>query len=237
MYMNSKYLESILNINLITHWYQPILNLNTREIIGYEALLRYSNGKFSPENIFNKAKTAGLLNELDLQSLIMASKQVSSDVGVLFINVFPSTLLKEDFLYVYDKYLVKGIPIAIELSENEPVKDWTTLKKIVKELKARQVKIAVDDLGIGYSSFQHWIELEPEFVKVDRYFTANLSTHMRKQKIIKSLVELFHGSTQLILEGIERPEDLKTAVEMGINYGQGFLLGKPKPWKNQCEDK
>jgi EAL domain-containing protein (putative c-di-GMP-specific phosphodiesterase class I) len=108
------------------------------------------------------------------------------------------------------------------------------LKSVTKELQARGVKIAVDDMGGGYSFFQQWIELEPDFIKLDRYFAEDLSICSRKQKTISSLVDLLSGTTDIIIEGIETEEDLNIAESLGINYAQGFLLGRPSPWKDMA---
>ena len=83
----------------ITHWFQPIFNLKNNSIIGYEALLRDTSGKnFSPINIFNDAKMKGFQDLLDLMSIKTALESFKDELNLLFLNVFPSTLLKSNFL-------------------------------------------------------------------------------------------------------------------------------------------
>ncbi len=93
----------------------------------------------------------------------------------------------------------------------------------------RDIKIAVDDMGTGYSFFQHWIELCPDFVKLDKYFSKDLSTNFQKQKVVKSLIDLLFGTAEIIIEGIETKADLDTAELLGVPYAQGYLLGRPAP--------
>lgn len=216
----------------ITHWFQPIYRLEDNSIIGYEALLRdASQSQVSPVDIFAEAEKKGQLNALDLISIKTAMDTIKNESNTLFLNVFPSTLLDKSFLNWWDIHASHRMPIVLELLENESVQNWEALKKVTEELKARGIKIAVDDMGGGYSFFQQWIELEPDYIKLDRYFAENLSTSLRKQKTVNSLVELLAGTTETIIEGIERKEDLDTAIRLGVTCAQGYLLGKPSPWK------
>lgn len=214
----------------ITHWFQPIYHLKNNSIIGYEALLRdASELQVSPVDIFREADENGYRNILDLISIKTAIESFKDETNPLFLNIFPSTLLERDFLAWWDIHVVPKIPVVLELLENEPIENWEELKKVTKELQARGVKIAVDDMGGGYSFFQQWIELDPDFIKLDRYFAENLSVSSRKQKTVRSLVDLLSDTTEIIIEGIEKEEDLNVAELLGITYAQGFFLGRPSP--------
>lgn len=215
----------------ITHWYQPIYHVKDSHIVGYEALMRdASQYSVSPVEIFKEADKKGLQNALDRISIKTALEAYKDDENPLFLNIFPSTLIEKDFLAWWDTCGGAGKHIVLELLENEPIRDWEELKNVTRQLQDRGVRIAVDDMGGGYSFFQQWIELCPDFIKLDRYFSENLSMSSRKQKTISSLVELLSETTDIIIEGIEKKEDLDIAERLGINYAQGFLLGKPSPW-------
>lgn len=216
----------------ITHLFQPIYRLKDNNIIGYEALLRDATQlKISPVDIFREAGKDGNLNVLDLISIKTALDSMQNGPDTLFLNIFPSTLLLEDFLGWWDIHVPCCGSIVLELLENEAVQDWDSLKRVIGELKARDVKIAVDDMGGGYSFFQRWIELEPDFIKLDRYFAEDLSMSPKKQKTVSSMVDLLSGTAETIIEGIEKEEDLDTAIQLGVSCAQGYLLGRPSPWK------
>jgi len=215
----------------ITHWFQPIYDLKSNSVIGYEALLRDASEKnFSPISLFNDAKMKGFRELLDVMSIKKALDCFKEELNVLFINVFPSSLMKNNFLSWWDMNYTGNVPVVLELLENDPIDDWEKMRKITKELQYRGVKIAIDDVGAGYSFFQQWIELEPDYIKLDKYFASCLSKNPRKQKIISFLVKLFSDDLiKIIIEGIENEADLCMAEFLGISYAQGYFLGKPSP--------
>lgn len=217
----------------ITHWFQPIYNLKNNNVIGHEALLRDTSPlKVSPANIFIEADKNGHRNILDLISVKKALETFTGEFNQLFINIFPSTILERDFLSWWDAHVPPFTPIVLELLENEPVRNWEELKTVTEQLRARGVKIAVDDMGEGYSFFQQWIELNPDFIKLDRYFVKDLSMNSRKQKTLRSLLDLFADTTKVIIEGVETEEELYAVEQLGISYAQGYLLGMPSPKEN-----
>lgn len=229
----SKQMQTIVTSDLV-HWYQPICQLETGEILGYEALVRNKFLKeFSPLEIFKQAAEEGKRTYLDCHLLFQAVNSVSYICDyMLFLNVFPSTLLEKWFLSWWDEHFTAPVPLVIEISESEPVNDWEALKSVIAELRKRGVKIALDDMGSEYSFFQRWVELSPDYIKLDRYYAVGLAQNSLKQRIIKYLTKLFDGYSKIILEGVETEEDLNTAKQLGISYAQGYLLGRPSPWEN-----
>lgn len=218
----------------ITHWFQPIYNLKDCRILGYEALLRdLSPPQTSPVDLFHRAERFGHRDILDLLSIKTALQAFPNNKEPLFLNIFPSTLLKSGFLSWWDNQVPSVAAVVLELLENEAVTDWGKLKSVTKQLRDRDVRIALDDMGRDYSFLQRWIELEPNFIKLDRYFSDNLSGNPRKQKTVSSLIALLSGSAEIIIEGLETKEDLDTAKFLGISFGQGFLLGRPSPFVNR----
>jgi len=223
-------LSRLLDTNELEHWYQPIVHLETGEIIGQEALLRHKSKEgLSPTEIFDQARKNGLLNWLDIFSIKKALINSSSIEHPLFINVFPSTLISYNFLKEWDRMLKPRMSIVVELCKSEDIYDWDALKKVIKELKERQVKIAIGDFGGGHSFFSQWVELDPNYIKINKCFANNLSTSIKKQTIIKHLLLFVDMNTKLVLKGIETNEDLNMAISLGIDYGQGYNLGKPMP--------
>lgn len=217
----------------LTNWFQPIYDVKNNTVLGYEALLRDTSPLHaSPEDIFEAAARKGCQDVLDLRSIAGALNLFSDKAHLLFVNIFTSTMLEPDFLAWWEAHVPLSTPIVLELSEKELILNWQELRAVTKELTRRGVKIAVDDMGAAYSCVREYIELEPDFIKLDRYFAQNLSLSTKKQRTVKSLVNLFSDTATLIIEGIEKDEDLDVAKLAGITYAQGYLLGRPSPIEN-----
>jgi EAL domain-containing protein (putative c-di-GMP-specific phosphodiesterase class I) len=219
--------------------FQPLVHLATGQFFGYEALLR-SSTHHSPDFLFRKARSEGQLYELDTLSMKKAIESYFTSVTfhdyvpLLFINVFPSTLLNPAFL----SFITEGLfgswnsRIVLEINEaNEEDKMWEIrlLGQKIRELRQHGFLIALDDVGSGAASLKKIVEYEPDIVKLDRYFGKQLSSMPKKQKLVSLFVQYCQDQTQLVLEGIEEPEDLSVALALGVPVGQGFLLGYPEP--------
>ncbi|WP_226670855.1 EAL domain-containing protein [Metabacillus litoralis] len=219
------------------HFYQPIVNIECNKILGYEGLMR-SSLHHNPEQIFLQARKENQLVELDLRSIQKAAKAYQKagyrmQNGCLFLNVFPTTLLNPNFL-IFIKELIADDPqhcqhMVFEISELEDIHDLSQLIDRMKELKILGLKFAIDDVGKGYSDFQTIIEMEPDYLKVDRYFSKQLSQLPKKQSFIQLVNEYsVRNECQLILEGLETVDDLEMARQLGVQYAQGYLLGRPE---------
>ncbi|MFS0555961.1 EAL domain-containing protein [Brevibacillus sp. 179-C9.3 HS] len=218
--------------------FQPLVQLATGQFFGYEALLRSSTHQ-TPELLFRAARTEERLYELDILSMKKAirtyfTKSTAIDsVPLLFINVFPSTLLNPAFIafITEDLYRPWNRRIVLEINEaHEEDKMWEIklLGQKIHELRQHGFLIALDDVGSGAASLKKIVEYEPDIVKLDRYFGKQLSSIPTKQKLVSLFVHYCQGQTQLVLEGIEEPEDLSVALDLGVPVGQGFLLGHPE---------
>lgn len=231
--------EQSIDISNLTCWYQPIYGLKDNLLMGYESLVRGKTlTNLNPLEIFRKAELSGHRTTLD-QQLIIKAQQLF--IGLkdypLFLNIFPSTMLELDFLSWWDKYSGIVPSIVLELSETESIRDWQKLKIILKELRKRGIKVALDDMGAGYSSLQNWIELEPDYIKLDRYFMEDIGNNPKKQMVLESFIKLVEETTQIIVEGVEDIEGLKIIKELGAHYAQGYILGMPTPINDICDEK
>lgn len=223
--------EQGINISNLTCWYQPIYQLNTMEIFGFEALVRsklYRN--FNALELFHQAQMQRYLTILDYQ-LILKAQQLFKDKSnaSLFINIFPSTLLDKSFISWWHKFSGIIPSVILELSEEEPIDDWKTLSSVICELKKSGVKIAIDDMGEGYTFLQHWMDLKPDYIKLDRCYMFDLVKSKTKQKTLRDLVKMIDTSTEIIVEGIEQIECLEIVKDAGVQYAQGYALGRPAP--------
>lgn len=218
------------------HHFQPIYYINSRKKLGYEALLR-SQIHSNPELTFQEAKREKQLYELDSRSIHKAISTynlagLSKKNGTLFLNILPSTILNQNFPSFLDQIITENYlhsqQIVLEISESETVEAFDIFKKQILDLKKQGFLIAIDDIGKGYSNFKNIIELEPQYLKLDRYFAQDLHLSKQKQAIILLLLKYCEQSRgQLILEGIETEEEIEIASALGIPIVQGYLLGKP----------
>ncbi|MCC3359628.1 EAL domain-containing protein [Bacillus sp. REN16] len=122
--------------------------------------------------------------------------------------------------------------VIFEISEMEAITDFSNLKKNIAELKSEGIKFAIDDVGKGNSNLRSIIELDPDFVKLDKYFSNNLYSEPKKQELIKTILHYTNNhNINLVLEGLETEMDLAISKAIGVKYGQGFILGRPKALK------
>lgn len=228
-------LEKLLQNECFSHVYQPIYHLDKWGVLGIESFFR-SEFYANPEHVFQLAKKTNNLYKLDTQSIFKSISKFYNhhkmNDKLLFVNVFPSTLLNPGFFSFLDD-LLKQVTITcdqiiLEINEEEKVEDMRSLCKVVSDLRSYGFLIAIDDMGKGESALPKIIELEPDFIKLDRYFSTNLSDSNKKQQFIQLLLNFSNSYSQIILEGIEKPEDLAMAKALGIPFVQGFLLGKPE---------
>jgi len=119
---------------------------------------------------------------------------------------------------------------VIEITEHEQVADIEALAQVVQQFHAAGVMLALDDFGDGRSSLRLWSELQPDIVKIDKYFTRDLSRHAKKLQTLRALLQIAEvfGSS-LVAEGIETAEDLRVVRDLGVSLGQGFFMGRPDP--------
>lgn len=224
-----------LGLSGIHHVFQPLWNLENWSISGYECFLR-SNSNLNPEEIFSEARKNDCLFQLDIYSLTKAIEEYAKFSQVpLFINIFPSTILHEEFpliinelLDTYPKAVGRFILELNESTEEEQIWLIPALKEKIRWLQDQGVSIAIDDVGKGAASLQKMVEFQPCFVKLDRYFSEGLSESRRKQKIVSFLsTYCLEENITLVLEGIETPSDLACAKALKISLGQGYILGRP----------
>ncbi|MFS0553027.1 EAL domain-containing protein [Brevibacillus sp. 179-C9.3 HS] len=220
------------------HAFQPICQLPEKSRIGYEVLLRSKAG-IHPEALFSIAKENKKLPELDIHSLQHALSTFFHSSNehkneLLFVNIFPSTIIEDTFPSFMEKIARSFLPflsrIVLEINEsimegeswNEPI-----FTQRIAELKKMGFLIALDDVGDGANIFSKIEDLSPDYIKIDRFFSQELSSSLEKQKTVKLFVDFCKNAPQLILEGVEEEEDFACASLLGVAIGQGYLFGKP----------
>ncbi|WP_156291244.1 EAL domain-containing protein [Oceanobacillus salinisoli] len=236
--MSTNNLKSLIDDEQFFHHFQPLYHLKKRKRIGYEVLFR-SKLFQNPEMAFQTAIAENCLYELEIKNIQKAIYSYSRISGMterdkLFINVYPSTLTQPAFLKFMHKLLlethIKSYQIILEINESEVVCNTSLLQDRIAELKKLGYFIAIDDFGKGTASLRALIEFTPDFIKMDRYFADGLAASESKQEMIKSIVTFCESTNvYLIQEGIENQKELSIIHTLGVQFGQGYLLGKPAP--------
>ncbi|WP_051560317.1 EAL domain-containing protein [Marinobacterium jannaschii] len=240
-------LREILQTEALLPHFQPIVDLRRGDIIGYEALIRGPVGSplEMPGPLFNAAIEAGLQNPLELLCRKRSLEEFAEQkIGhKLFLNISASLLGTPEHQEGFTAELLQqlGIPlenIVIEISEQHPFDHHGLSREAVEHYRDMGFKIAIDDLGTGYSGLKLWSELRPDYVKIDRHFVSGIDRDPVKHEFVRSICNIGQAmQCQVIAEGIEHAEELKTLKKLGIAIGQGFYLGYPQPKPETPYDK
>jgi EAL domain-containing protein (putative c-di-GMP-specific phosphodiesterase class I)/GGDEF domain-containing protein len=233
-------IASLLEGRSLRAHYQPIVRLATGDIAGHESLIRLPPGHpiQTPDALFRAARA---------QDLLARTEQACVDEGIrgwagrsdrlLFLNLSASTVVEMvDRLQATgtsDALELLGVApssLVIEITEHDHVADIARLIKAAASIRAHGLRFALDDFGDGKSSLRLWSELRPDFVKIDKYFTAGVEQNPIKVQTLRGLIhfaEIF--GTSLIAEGIETEAELRVMRDLGLPMGQGYGLGRPAP--------
>lgn len=215
---------------------QPVARLTDRAVIGYEALVRFPPCQHftTPDELFAAANSVHMDSHVDLACLRSALREAPRIIDAdLFVNVVIGTLFDErDGLHAFEAAVrearIDPAAIVLEFSERDPVPDLSRLQGIAARLRAHGYRIAVDDAGAGHASMQVIAELRPEFIKVDRSLVRTLDADRARRGLMVSLLSFSnHIGARLIAEGIETDRELDALLSVGVEFGQGWLLGKP----------
>ena len=222
----------------ITPVFQPIFDLRSQEIVGYEALSRFpAEIGHTPQEWFDLARKHGLAVELEAAAVRAALDVPGRPAGAsLSLNLSPEALLSgRDALHLPEDLSA----ITIEVTENALVTEGPELELALQDLRARGARIAVDDAGVGYAGFAQLVRVRPDVVKLDRSLVESVNVQPTKAAVIKAFVGFAQDTGALICaEGIESAAELQTLLKLGVQLGQGYLLGRPKPYEHYdgCTD-
>ncbi|WP_308205093.1 sensor domain-containing phosphodiesterase, partial [Frankia tisae] len=214
--------------------YQPVVDLATGRIAAVEALSRFPceprEPQRGPRGWYSDATTVGLSAELELAAIRRALRALPQLPAVvdLGVNASPATITAGLLDVLRDDETCQRL--IVEITEHEYFCDDAEVLRGVRELRARGVRIAADDIGTGYAGLEQLLELHPDIVKLDYLVTHGMDTDPARRATAAALVmisEEFGG--RVIAEGIESPAERQTALDVRIPYGQGYLLGAPAP--------
>jgi EAL domain-containing protein (putative c-di-GMP-specific phosphodiesterase class I) len=214
---------------------QPIVDLASGGRVGAEALSRFPQdwGK-APDVCFEEAHSVGLGDTLEVLALDRAADQLARVSGYVAMNVSPATLLTPECTELLEQLPLERI--LLELSEHDQVEDYDALSAVLTPLRARGMRLAIDDVGAGFSSLRHIVLTAPDVIKLDRSIVDGVHADPVLTTLVGSLVQFGHGcNASVVAEGIETEEDAAALRGLGVDHGQGWHFGRPGPAEGLAE--
>jgi EAL domain-containing protein (putative c-di-GMP-specific phosphodiesterase class I) len=219
--------------------FQPVFDLTTGDMIGMEALSRGPRGSEfeSGETLFSLAERTELLVPLErvCRARSLEAAGASPSRRQIFLNLSPAAASDPEFLgpLFLDQVASFGLTpdrIVLEITERTYAVYEGLFREVLARFRQQNFRIAVDDVGTGYSNLTSLAEIEPDYLKFDNVFVRGIDRRSTKQDLLEALMSFARKmNTKVIAEGIETREELKVLQNLGVPYGQGFLLARPMP--------
>ncbi|WP_159652683.1 putative bifunctional diguanylate cyclase/phosphodiesterase [Vibrio atypicus] len=236
--------NAIKNNELVVH-FQPKVNLETQNIVGAEALVRWQHPKLGllpPFDFLEVAEKTDLIIEIDkwvfrkVANLVTEWKHAGINLENLMISVnfsarmFYKTDLAEQLQEILDETECKPEQLLLEITERDMMRDFETCSRTIEKLRARGYKIAIDDFGTGYSSLAMLKNLSADCIKLDRSFIQDVNTSKLDYEITSAILKLAQVlNLSVIAEGVETESHVDTLRKIGCRCAQGYYFARPLP--------
>lgn len=211
--------------------YQPILELGRSTLVGAEALAWFEGDPdWSVPRWFAEAAHVDLGVELELACAgdALAALDRLPGEAYLSVNVSHRTAGAEGLVELLDE--ADASRVVVEITEHERVDDYDPLVLALGRIRDRGARIAIDDAGAGFASLRHLLLIDPEIIKLDVSLTRGIDSDARKRALAAALTSFAEEIDKVVVaEGIETPRERETLLDLGVRYGQGYLLGRPVP--------
>lgn len=226
--------------HLILH-FQPVMHINQKSIRHYEVLVRIDSpdaGLVMPGIFIPIAEHHGLISRIDYAVLRMAFSHLAGaspdDNFRLAVNIsaahFGDKALLNWLQRNFDEGVVKPNQFIFEVTETAALRNIAQAQEFMEPLRALGCRFALDDFGVGFSSFEYLRMLPVDYVKIDGSFIRNMPENTEDQAIARAITEVAHATgREVIAEFVEGPEHLRWASKFGIDYAQGYYIGRPGP--------
>lgn len=222
-------IQNVIDTESFYEVFQPILELQSNNVWGYEALTRFIDPALTPDRAFEQADELGLGNQLGvatLKSALQDSHYFPANV-TLNLNATPALILSGALneIFADEQDLSRYV---LEITEHVIVDDYQEIQTFIQPLRRKGLRLAVDDAGAGYASFRHILLLKPDIIKLDISLIRDIHKSDEKQALTTALVAFSkRGKHLLIAEGVETEEELAILRELKVDLVQGYLFSKP----------
>lgn len=229
-------LKEVLKTGAVRPVYQPVVDLVERRGIGFEALTRLTTDAFpGPDALFKAAydnDSIWRLERLCRERAIRGVRGLSSD-QLLFLNIEPDSiydplLRSEAVIDLLKEAGLKPTQVVLEITEHAAVHDHEAFRQMLDYFRFNGFRLAVDDVGSGYSGLKSIAELRPDYIKIDMALIRDIHLHLIKQDLTATITRFSSSSgTTLIAEGVETEDELRCLQRIGVRYAQGYLFARP----------
>ncbi len=222
-------IDGLIESRNLTMVYQPIYRLADNRLMNFEALARIPREPAcSPQIWFNEAVEVGrgaplelMAAEEALKGLLALPAQTS-----LSLNLSPEAIFSDGFEALFNDFPCDRL--IIELTEHEPVADYDALCDRLAHYRSNGLRLAIDDVGAGYASFRHILDLSPDLIKLDTVLTRNIDSDLARQTLAKAITMFGRKmGCEVVAEGVETAQELETLRAIGATKVQGYLVGRP----------
>lgn len=210
--------------------FQPIVDIAAATSVGVEALCRFDDPSTRPDDWFAEAASVGLGVDAELAAIAAALNHLDRLAPAMYmsLNASPATI-NDPRLF---EMLASSQPerLVVELTEHDAIGDYDAFVATLSPLRRLGIRLAIDDVGAGFSSFAHVLRLEPDIVKIDRSIVTAIDTDLARQALAAAITGVAERIGALVVaEGVETQAELDTLASLDINYTQGYLLARPGP--------
>ncbi len=208
--------------------FQPIFDLQEGNAFGFEVLTRGQDKMFSDAGkMFDVATLSGQVGELGRLQRTVAVKQAPRNP--LFINIHPGEFDHPWLIRPDDPIFRHTEDVYLEITESAPLSYFEQCVNVLGELRKKGLRLAIDDFGAGFSNIKYISDLNPDIVKLDRELITGVKEGSRQFLLLESVVRLCKDmGAKVVAEGIETPRELVLVERAGVDFCQGFLLGRPE---------
>lgn len=226
--------QRLLDYNMFTYHFQPIVRTDNGEIYSYEALMRAEGMPgITPFHILKYAELSHRLGDVEQYTFMNVTRYIDEHPDLfegrkVFINSMPNVKVDPEKIPLIYKQLEKHADhIVVEMIENSEFVD-DKLEKIKERFHDMGIPIAIDDFGTGYSNISNLLRYRPDYVKIDRSLISGIQDNPNKRHLVREIIDFCHGNSIMALaEGVENSDELRTLILMGIDLIQGFYTARP----------
>jgi EAL domain-containing protein (putative c-di-GMP-specific phosphodiesterase class I) len=211
---------------------QPIVSLSDRQVVGYEALARFSaHPDLTPDAAFAIAAAAGVGVELEMEVLKLALSRLAdlAPGRLLSVNVSPEAATFEQLADLMQP--LELADVVLELTEQHEVESYIWLGRVLLGLRIRGLQIAIDDVGRGFGNWGHLVHLQPDIIKLDGALIQDIEADPVRRSAVKALVG-FAADIEAVVTAEEVETEAQAAVlrDLGVDWAQGYLFCRPRPF-------